>query len=164
MGTVYGEAEEVEKIASRLIANYHPELASARFRFLFKDKASKKGGRPVMGTINKMSDKMLYLIEVDFLMEVPLEIWQGLDNTKRSALVDHLLERCTGEESEESGEMKWSVREPDVHEFNSILRRYGAWTDELSQFATVAKSLDFGFMTEEQEDSSEVAEDLIQTT
>lgn len=164
MGTVYGEAEEVGKIAEHLISNYHPELASARFRFLFKDKASKKGGRPVMGSIKKMSDQMLYLIEVDFLMEVPLEVWNELDNTKRTALVDHLLERCTGEESEESGEMKWSVREPDVHEFNSILRRYGAWTDELTQFATVVKSLDFNFMTEEQEDSSDVAEDLLQTT
>lgn len=160
MATLYGEAEEVEKIANNLIANYHPNLASARFRFLFKDKAGKKGGKPVMGTVKKMSDLMVYLVDVDFMMEIPTEIWNELDNTKRTALVDHLLERCTGEESEENGEMKWGVREPDVHEFNSILRRYGAWTTELEEFSSVAKSMDFGFMTDEESNN----EELIQST
>jgi len=170
MGTVYGEAEEVSQIAEKLIANYHPELASARFRFLFKDKTSKKGGKVVMGSVKRMSDLMMYLIEADFLVEVPDEIWRGLDNTRRNALIDHLLERCTGEESTEEGgggAMKWKVRDPDVHEFSSIMRRYGAWTDELSLFASVAKSLDLDFMTEgddeeENEDEEVSEEDLVQ--
>lgn len=169
MGTIFGEAEEVGKIAEPLIANFHPELGSARFRFLFRDKATKKGGKTVMGTVKKMSDLMIYLIEVDFLMEIPLDVWNPLDDTKRTALIDHLLERCTGEEDEKTGTMKWSVRVPDVHEFNSILQRYGAWTEELSQFATVAKTLQLDFMTEDAGESEtadvaglEGAEDFVE--
>lgn len=161
MATLYGEAEEVQKIADHLIATYHPELASAKFRYIFKDKASKKSGKPVMGTVKKMSDLMIFLIEADFMMEIPTEVWNELDNTKRTALVDHLLERCQGEEDEENGgAMKWKVREPDVHEFNSILRRYGAWTSELVEFSSVAKEMDLGFMTDETEEH----EELIQST
>lgn len=159
MSTMYGEAEEAEKIAQNLIANFHPELATARFRYLFKEKASKKGGKPVMGSVKKMSDLMVYLINVDFMVEVPLDIWNDLDNTKRTALVDHLLERCSGEEDEETGDMKWSVREPDVHEFSSILRRYGAWTNELAEFSSVAKELSLDFMTAE-DDTEQVRQNF----
>jgi len=164
MGTVYGEAEEIGQIATHLITNQHPHLATAKFRFLFRDKASKKGGKAVMGTVKKMSDLMLYLIDVHFLVEVPLEIWNTLDNSKRTALVDHLLERCAGEEDEKTAAMKWSVRLPDVHEFSSIFRRHGAWHDDLAQFATVAKELDLGFMTDEEEteDSEEDAENIVE--
>lgn len=160
MAMMYGEAEEAEKIANHLIATYHPELATARFRYLFKEKASKKGGKPVMGSVKKMSDLMIYLINVDFMVEIPLDIWNELDNTKRTALVDHLLERCSGEEDEETGEMKWKVREPDVHEFSSILRRYGAWTNELAEFSSVAKELSLDFMTDEQEESEQVRQNF----
>ena len=164
MSNVYGEGEEVANIANDLISTYHPELATAKFRFILKEKASKKGGRPVMGSVKKMSDLMVYLIEADFLMEVPLEIWNSLDHTKRTALVDHLLERCTGEEDEETGEMKWKVREPDVHEFNSILRRYGAWNNDLAEFSSVAKTLNLEFMTEDEGESDGEVEELVQGT
>lgn len=158
MGTTYGEAETVAQIAEVLIANYHPDLASAKFKFLFKDKVSKKGGREVLGTVKKMSDLFVYLIDVDYLVEVPDEVWNNLDDTKRNALVDHLLERCYGEEDEKTGTMKWKVRDPDVNEFASILRRYGPWTDELTQFASVAKTLEIDFMVDEE--ITEVAETL----
>jgi hypothetical protein len=160
MAMMYGEAEEAEKIANNLVGTYHPELATARFRYIFKEKASKKGNKPVMGSVKKMSDLMVYLINVDFMVEIPLDIWNELDNTKRTALVDHLLERCSGEEDEESGEMKWKVREPDVHEFSSILRRYGAWTTELAEFSSIAKSLDLDFMTDEAEETETVRQNF----
>jgi hypothetical protein len=153
MPQIYEEADPVKELANRLIGTYHPELATAKIRYLFKEKASKKGGRVVHGTVKKMSDLMNYLIDVDFLVEVPIDLWNELENQKRVALVDHLLERCTGEEDEQTAEMKWSVREPDVNEFSSILRRHGAWTEELSGFVSVAKTLDLGFMTESEEEN-----------
>lgn len=153
MTTIYGEAEELQAIAEDLISNYHPELATAKFRFLLKDKASKKNGKPVLGSVKKTSDLIFYLSDAHFIVEVPLEIWNTLDNHKRTALVDHLLERCTGTENEETGEMKWSTRDPDVHEFASILRRYGAWTDTLIEFSSVARELDSIPVMEESEET-----------
>jgi len=146
MAQTYENAEGVEAIAQSLM-NYHPDLATARFRFVFKEKAGKKGGKTIYGTVKKCSDLMVFLIDADYLMEVALDAWNPLDANKRTALVDHLLERCYGEEDEESGEMKWKMREPDVQEFSTILRRHGAWNDDLVNFASVAATLDLSFMT-----------------
>jgi len=153
MSQIFSEAETVEAIAKTLIAPYHPLLSTAKFKYIFKEKASKKGGKPVLGAVKKVSPMMKFLIEVDFIMEIPLDTWNELDSRKRTALVDHLLERCQGEEDEQTAEMKWSVREPDVHEFGTILSRYGAWNNDLTGFVTVAKSVNLDFLEEDEEES-----------
>lgn len=132
----YTDAEMVEQIARELIPTYHPEIASANMRFVFKTKPSMKNGRPVMGTVRKVSGVMKYLTEIDFLMEVALECFNPLSAEQRRALVDHLLERCTGDEDQQDSgaPMKWKLREPDVQEFSTILGRYGAWNDGLVAF------------------------------
>ena len=147
MSQTYENAEGVEAIAKTLIPSYHPDLATARFKYVFKEKAGKKGGKTVYGTVKKMSDLMIFLIDCDYLMEVALDAWNPLDANKRTALVDHLLERCIGEEDEETAEMKWKLREPDVQEFSSILRRHGTWNEDLVGFISVAQTLDLSFMT-----------------
>jgi hypothetical protein len=157
MAQNYQEAQPVESIATSLIGTHHPELAEAKFKYVFKDSCSKKGGKPVLGTVKKLSELMYFLVEADFLMEIPMDIWNELDANRRTALVDHLLERCTGEEDEQTAEMKWKTREPDVYEFSSILRRHGAWTEDLSNFASVAQTLDLSFMTEEEDSEVQAA-------
>lgn len=141
MGKLYGDAEVAENIARRLIPTYHPELATARIKYIGVDEGSKKAGRPVLGKVRKISGAIQYLTELDFLIEIAFDSFNELDEEKRTALMDHLLERCYGEEDEKTGEMKWSVREPDVQEFQSILQRHGAWNDDLTGFVSVAKAV-----------------------
>ena len=143
---VYGEADEVRDIAMQLIPTYHPELASARIRYVWVSEASKKNGKPVLAKASKVSDLQSYLIvgegeDLNFLLVFALDQWNELDNRKRVALVDHMLEGCTGEEDEQTGDMKWATRTPEVQEFTSILNRHGAWTDELSGMVEVANRL-----------------------
>jgi hypothetical protein len=147
MATVYENAEAVESIAQGFIPNYHPDLATAKFRYVFREKAGKKGGKTVLGTVKKAGDLIKFMTEFDYIMEVALDTWNELDETKRAALVDHLLERCYGEEDEDSGEMRWKTREPDVQEFTSILRRHGAWNEDLVNFVSVGQSIDLSYMT-----------------
>jgi len=158
MAQNYEEAQAVESIADSLIGTHHPELAEAKFRYIFKEKCSKRRGKTVLGTVKKLGELQTFLIEgnPDFLMEIPLDVWNELDASRRTALVDHLLERCTGEEDEQTAEMKWKTREPDVYEFSSILRRHGAWTEDLSNFASVAQTLDLSFMTAENDEDNEL--------
>lgn len=141
MAREYGPAESVVEIATHLIATYHPELASARIVYIFVDKASKKGGKLIPGKARRVSGAFEYLLNQDFIVEVALEVWNELSDRQRHALVDHLLESCTGVEDEQNGEMKWGMREADVREFTSILNRHGAWTDELSGMVEVAQRL-----------------------
>lgn len=141
MAKEYGIAEAVETTALKLIPSYHPELATARIRYIYVDKASQESGRAVLGKVRKISGALQFLLDLDFLVEVALDQFNELDPDQRTALVDHLLERCFGEEDEKSGEMKWQVRKPDVQEFSSILQRHGAWNQELNGFVSIAKNV-----------------------
>jgi putative metallopeptidase len=157
MPRIYGHAETVEEIATRILPLYHSELATARIRYIFVDKASSRGGRPVLGKSKKVSGSLEFLIESDFLIEIALDCWNSASEAERTALVDHLLECCTGIEDEENGgAMKWTTREPDVREFSSILHRHGAWTKELAGLVDVAQRLNIDARLQEVSDSQVV--------
>ncbi len=142
MPRIYANAESVKEIATRILPTYHSELATARIRYIFVDKASSRGGRPVLGKAKRVSGSLEFLLDTDFLVEVALDCWNEASERQRLALVDHLLETCTGVEDEESGgEMRWGIREPDVKEFSSILHRHGAWTKDLEGMVEVAQRL-----------------------
>lgn len=149
MPKTYDEAETVEIIAKGILPTFHAELAEARIKFYFVSEASMKGGRPVLGKVRKCGGALQYLLEFDFLIEVALDQWNGLNDIQRKALVDHLLEYCSGEADEETGEMKWTVREPDVREFSTILSRHGAWNEGLIGFIQVAQRIQIDARVEE---------------
>lgn len=151
----YSSASDVEEIAEGLIPNHHPELASARIQYLFTETASKKGGRELMGKASKVSGRWEFLTELDFVIEVAAPIWKDLSPERRQALVDHLLEHCTAQENEETGDFKWSLREPDVKEFATVLQRHGCWADHLAGFLHVAQNVDLSSIVDEE------AEDLL---
>lgn len=157
MAKRYEPAESVEAIAKSLIPSHHPELASARMSFLFMDQTARKGGRELWGKSTKVSGRWTHLTELDFIIEVASPIWNDLTERQRQALVDHLLECCAGEEDEKTAEMKWSIREPDVQEFSSILQRHHIWNDSLTGFVRVAQEIDLsGIISEEMESEEEV--------
>ena len=85
---------------------------------------------------------------------ISADLWNESEAHERTAILDHLLERCTGEESEKDGSMGWKIREPDVQEFSSILDRHGAWNTTLAGFVSVAQKVDLsGFEEATTEDS-----------
>jgi hypothetical protein len=152
MAKVYDTAESVESIAGGLIPNYHPELGTARIHYVFVDKATQKGGKDVLGKARKLSGYQEWALEKDFVVEVALDKWNELNESQHTALVDHLLERCFGEEEEGSGEMKWRLREPDVQEFSSILERHGAWHEDLVGFVSIARQVNIDEIAEQETD------------
>lgn len=128
---VFGGMEAVEEIANKLIPKHHHHLGSARFKFICRNRAAMRAGKPVPGNVYKMSGKFEYLVEADFVLEVALEVWNELEPHQRIALVDHLLARCRGEEIEETGDMKWKIVPPEVQEFPEIAERHGQWHEGL---------------------------------
>lgn len=132
---LFADFEEAENIASGLIRKHHPEVASARFKFICRSKAAKRAGSPVAGNVYKMSAKFEHLTQTDFVMEIALDVWNPLAPRQRTALVDHLLTRCVGDEDEKTGEMKWSLRPPEVQEFSEVAERHGQWNEPLVEMA-----------------------------
>ncbi len=128
---LWGEMEAVAEIAEKLIPKHHPHLATARIEYMCRNIAAKRGGRPVAGNVYKMSGKWEYLTGKDLAVEVALEVWNDLAPNQRVALVDHLLTRIVGEETEENGTMKYKIVLPEVQEFAEIAERHGQWNEGL---------------------------------
>jgi Putative phage metallopeptidase len=152
MAKEYSTAEAVEHIASGLIPNHHPELATARVMYCFVSTAGTRGGVDVMGRARKISGFTEWAIEQDFVIEVALDKWNDLGPAQRVALVDHLLERCTAEEDEKTGDLKFRIREPNVSEFTSILQRHGAWNDTLTEMVSIAQTIELDQIVAEEAD------------
>lgn len=150
MSAEYSPAESVQAVAQSLMATYHPELATARIAYVFIDRVPKKGGRELLGKAVKVSGRWESLTELDFCIEVSQPKWLELTDDQKTALVDHLLERCSGEEDEEDGSYRWTLREPDVQEFSTILQRHGNWNESLTSFVQVAQSLNIAEIVREE--------------
>ena len=134
----FWDADLVKEFADKLIREYHPELMLARIAYVYREKAGNKAGRPVRGTVRKVGGVMQHLTDLDFVVEVAYDLWNPMMGDQREALIDHLLERMTSEENDD-GSVTWKVREPDVHEFATILGRRGAWNEDLQTFCGVVQ-------------------------
>jgi hypothetical protein len=144
---IIADFETAKTIAEKLIPKHHPEIASANIIYLCRNKAQKQGGNPVPGTVKKASPLERRIggsyfkddEEPHFIMTIALDVWNDLQPNQRVALVDHLLTRCVGEEDEKSGEMKYSVRPPQVQEFPEVVERNGRWNDGLAELGDCLK-------------------------
>lgn len=163
MPKTFSHSETIQRIAQGLIPNHHPELATARIMYVFVDKGASKGGRELFGKAQKLSGFVEWAVEHDFLITVAEDRWRELTAEQQLAVVDHLLESCTGEEEEGSGEMKWKVREPEIQEYASILDRHGAWNEGLQAFVEVAKAINIDAIVQ-QEGEVNLAENLLVET
>lgn len=140
--STYRPAPEVERIGNRLIAKHHTHLHGTRVEWVFRDEASRSGGRMVWGKARKKSglDALLANPGVEdsddqdfFVIEVALDVWGLLSKPQQVALVDHELSHCRCEENE-GGELRLLIAGHDVEEFGDVLARHGLWKPDLSLF------------------------------
>lgn len=140
----YWKAPEVEEIVEEYM-KHHPTLVGAKFACLFKERASTSDGRPVVGRVNKVTNKYKPFMDEDYvyMMVIGADVWMELDQAKREAWVDNLMEHCYGEEKESTGEMKWKTRNPEVMGFPSIIRRHGIdWNQGLQKLRHLDVGMD----------------------
>jgi hypothetical protein len=140
-------APEVESIAESLIeeVDRHGDLAKARIEYVFIDKAPKSKGRQVWGRARKMTGLSAYLAAAlrrnafrepvpFFVVEISHDIWQGLDDRQRRALVDHELCHLWVDEDDD-GELVLGTSGHDVEEFRGVISRHGLWNRSTEAFA-----------------------------
>lgn len=144
--TSYRPASEVARIATDLIAKHHEHLGDveAEMQFVFRDKASKKGGRVVLGAARKVSGLNAWLATDQdeaydedapgfFVIEIAEDEWQRLSDKQRVALVDHELSHCVIE-WDDDGVPTLKIRSHDLEEFTTIVKRHGLWKEDLQWF------------------------------
>lgn len=139
--------DAAKTLAEGLIRDFHHELADANIIYLCRNKPQKSGGRSSPGSVKKCNPLEKHLgghlfeddKEPDFIMTISLDDWNDRNPAQRKAIIDHLLTRCTGEEDEKSGEMKYKVRPPQVQEFPEVAERNGRWNDDLIEMGNCLK-------------------------
>ena len=143
--TTYELAPEVEAVAKRIIDKDHPTLRAIRIEYVFREKAAKSHGRAVAGTARKVTGVNALLATPGaqssedlafFLITIARDIWDGLDQRKREALVDHELTHCAVQIDDTTGEAVLALRGHDLEEFASVVQRHGLWSDDLEFFVT----------------------------
>jgi hypothetical protein len=154
------DADIVEALAKDILPTFHAELVEAKIKFYFVTEHSMKGGRPIFGKARKLSGATQFLAGgYNFAIEIAMDLFNAAEPAVRRARLDHLLECCTGIADEQTGAIKYTMREPDVKEFSSILRRHGAYTDDLMGLVQVAQTLQINARVQEVLDVT-AAEDI----
>lgn len=127
---------EIQDKINEMVGNHHPHLADICYDIvvIFKEKASRKGGYPIMGKTSKAPAILSVLGErqYQFVIEIGHDVWQKLTEAQQTALLDHLLSFIQGEEDEATAEMKYSLSEPDIYYFTEEVARHGYWRPDLS--------------------------------
>lgn len=155
--------DSVRKSMEKLIAKFHPDLAdiSDRIALVFQETASKAGGQTVLGRVSKASKEMELLGREDwiFVIKLPGDIWNDASERQRAAMLDRQLCACSAKYDEETGKVKYAVKNPDLSFFSPEVKRWGIWMDldegEVEETASVIEDLFF-----EDEEGAEPIEKL----
>lgn len=123
---------------------YHPELLAADFIILTRSPAAQKGGKAVLGSMKKASAEAQGLAgqKADYILTVSLDDWNIFRDRQRRALLDHELSHCQGKEDKETGAIKWGLVGHDIQEFSAVLKRWGAWSEDIVQVVETLQQLD----------------------
>lgn len=135
MGDLWYAKSDVVDIAKELLGEFHPEVATANFAFVFKDKASTaeiESG--IVATAKKVSPlyKLLSKDDLDFVVIIAAPLWDELSATEQKAHLDSALCSCSVKIDEDgefkldtSGEVIFTIRQYDLQGHSEILSRYG---------------------------------------
>lgn len=140
----YSEAPEVADVAQPLIDTIHTHLTDVPIRYVFRSEAAVSKGHQVWGKARIVTGLNAHLAgpiiaggetwDRLFVIEIAHDVWEVLDDRKRSALVDHELSHCWADDD------KLTLLGHDVEEFAGVVRRWGLWRESLKGVAEALKS------------------------
>lgn len=151
---IWKAGPEVMKKVQKLIANYHPHLALIEedIAVVFREKATEKAGKVIMGATKKATPLLAVLTDkkftYKFIVEIGADVWKELDDRQQSALLDHHLCAMKVEEDPNSGETKCSLRPADFVGYKEEVERWGMWRPMDDETLSVIEEM-FGKKAEE---------------
>ncbi|SMF93947.1 hypothetical protein SAMN02949497_1243 [Methylomagnum ishizawai] len=136
----------------------HLKDGEPHMAFLLRTDPLFESDRRILGAVHlprvqgKLNRVFLWMVErmfgamPDFLVVLDGEYWTAADDRHREILIFHELSHCVhatdgdGEPryDDETGRPIWKLTGHSVEEFTSVVRRYGAWNDELREFVGAA--------------------------
>lgn len=131
----YKLAPEIyENYVVKIINNHRNDLSNAKIVTMFRRGKWYKKNMETWGSAKKVSPEMRVLTgPADFLIIVNAEIWKGLSEAERLALVDHELLHCVREDDDKNGNPRYGLRNHDFEGFYAEVRRHGIWSPGLKR-------------------------------
>jgi hypothetical protein len=131
MSNKWKAGPDIHQVLDQLITDYHGPLVDIAkdIVVIFKQKASRTGGRPVYGKTSKAPAILSVLGEHEykFVIELGADTWQDLKDDEKTALLDHLLCFISSEIDPKTGDVKYFLTSPDVFYFQQEIDRHGHW-------------------------------------
>jgi len=124
------ELKRIQEMADKYERLNQVALVSDEIAIVFREKASKSGGKVSLGKTLKTSPMQTALSAKDwkFVLQVGHDEWVKLDATQREALLFHLLCGCGVKEDEEAGgDLAFTVIPPDIQAYREELEIFGVW-------------------------------------
>lgn len=130
----YQISEEVREIVSDLVQKHHHDLAEANILCLFRKGEWNSNGRARLASASKVPEIWRCLYGYDLMVVINKNIWVGLEQEHKVALVDHEL--CHfGQEYDSKGNVKYTMVQHDIEEFSAVVDRHGLWHQDVKVFA-----------------------------
>ena len=133
----YEDNAELDKLIKAMMSKYHGRLVDHKVKIKgrLKIKTDKNGdfvkAQKLRSKLVRVNDLYKTKDGPDFYIIVDGAFWNNGEPKIREQIIcfalDHLDPEITG-----NGELKLKKREPDIVEFSSNVRRFGAYTDELA--------------------------------
>ena len=137
----YSKAEDVRAIAENgVIPEWHKHLQNISITYLFDSDDMVKAGRPLMAKVKSAGPIEEYLSGSEFIVIVNKNIWEELTKDQRIALVDHELCHIQMVVNK-SGDISFKIVPHDLEEFNDVVRRHGAWQEDIVKFNEAQQEL-----------------------
>lgn len=133
MSDLWDAKGTVGSTAKDLLGQYHPEVATADFGFVFKDKASTAEMEAgIVCSAKKVSPLYKLYTGLDFIIMISKPLWDELSPAEQIAHLDSALCSCTAK-IDEDGEFKtddagnaiYCLRQFDLQGHSEVLARYG---------------------------------------
>lgn len=134
MADLWVANSEVYEVMKKVLRECHVHLLEIidEIRIVMTEKASMSCPTGSTKKINQVSGVIIEAEtgkDVKFVLEIPADVWGILSNDGREALMDHRLCACGLDYNEETEEIKYSVRKPEIQMFKGEIRRRGVWMD-----------------------------------
>lgn len=134
MADFWKVSETIEQQAQDLLARYHPEVVTANFAYIFKDKPSPTElDAGIVAVAKKVSPMYKMLTEdLDFVIVICKAMWDELSPSEQTAHLDSALCSCTAR-LDDSGDFKvddagnpiFALRAYDLQGHSEALMRHG---------------------------------------
>ena len=138
--TEYWKAPEVEAVAKKLIATAHRRLNDVRIDYYFRSDTPVSKGKYLTAITKKVTTLTSEMAnnngEPFFCIVVAEPAWKLISEKQREAVIDHELCHCEVKTIE--GEIKLKLLPHDLQEFNAVVRRHGAYDEDLQKFLQAA--------------------------